>query len=70
MMKKFLIIICVLTIVSARAQFVVEKQDGNPVTVEGNLHFAKDVTGENWSVGETYDPAMNLSQIKGIEAQK
>lgn len=69
MMKKFLIIICVLTIVSARAQFVVEKQDGNPVTVEGNLHFVKDATGENWSVGETYDPAMDLSQIKGIEAQ-
>lgn len=70
MMKKFLLIICVLTIVTARAQFVVEKQDGSPVTVEGNLHFAKDATGENWSVGETYDPAMDLSQIKGIEAQK
>lgn len=58
-----------MTAVAARAQFVVEKQNGSPVTVEGNLHFAKDATGENWSVGETYDPAMDLSQIAGIEAQ-
>lgn len=49
-MKKFLLIsISVLTIVAARAQFVVEKQNGSPVVVDGNLHFAKDATGENWS---------------------
>ena len=59
-MKKFLLIICVLTIVTARAQFVVEKQDGSPVTVEGNLHFAKDATGENWSVGEKKEGTVNV----------
>lgn len=69
-MKKFLLIsISVLTIVAARAQFVVEKQNGSPVVIEGNLHFAKDATGENWSVGETYDPALDLSQINSIEVQ-
>lgn len=69
-MKKFLLIsISVLTIVAARAQFVVEKQNGSPVVVDGNLHFAKDATGENWSVGETYDPALDLSQINSIEVQ-
>lgn len=69
-MKKFLLsILCALTIVAVRAQFVVEKQDGTPVTVEGNLHFSKDATGENWSVGETYDPDLDLSLIGGIEAQ-
>lgn len=69
-MKKFLLIsISVLTIVAARAQFVVEKQNGSLVVVDGNLHFAKDATGENRSVGETYDPALDLSQINSIEAQ-
>lgn len=69
-MKKFLLsILCALTIVAVRAQFVVEKQDGTPVAVEGDLHFAKDAAGENWSVGETYDPDLDLSLIGSIEAK-
>ncbi len=69
-MKKFLLIICLMTIVSARAQFVVEKENGDKITLDGNLHFAKDASGENWSIGDSYDPEMDLSVIGNIQAKR
>lgn len=68
-MKKFLLIICLMTIVSARAQFVVEKQNGEKITIEGDLRFAKDASGENWSIGDSYDPELDLNAIGNIQAK-
>lgn len=50
----------------AAAQFVVTPKTGAPVQVTGNVSFSANADKTAWSVGESYDAALDLSQIESI----
>lgn len=50
----------------AAAQFVVTPKTGSPVQVTGNVSFSANADKTAWSVGESYDAALDLSQIESI----
>ncbi len=56
-MKKYLFLILLMAASTLHAQFIVEKQDGTTVLIEGDLHFIPNAEGKSWSVGTTYDAA-------------
>ena len=49
---------------TASAQFVVTPKEGEPTVVNGNISFS--AQGEEWSVGESFNPDMELSKIASI----
>lgn len=65
-MRNILIITLLALSATANAQFTVEMLDGNSVNIDGDVKFSQSADMESWSVGETYDPALELSLIKNI----
>lgn len=71
-MKK--IFLCAMALAAsyftADAQFVVTPKAGEPVNVEGDVVFSVSEDGASWSVGATYNSALDLSAIESISLAK
>lgn len=48
------------------AQFVVQKNDGSSHSIKGNVTFTKDLSSDNWAVGDVYDENLRLDKIHSI----
>ena len=50
----------------AEAQFIVTPKVGAPVEVSGNVLFSANADKTSWSIGDSYDSSLDLSQIASI----
>lgn len=51
---------------AANAQFVVTTNSGETTEINSNVTFSQNAAGNAWSVGDTYNSALDLSQISSI----
>lgn len=67
-MKKFILASLALMAASvwAHAQFVITPKTGTPVQMSGNISFSPNADKTAWSVGESYDATLDVSQIESI----
>ncbi len=66
-MKKItLAVAAMLTAVAANAQFTVTTENNTTQEIQGNVTFSTNAEGSAWSVGDTYNPDLDLSNIKSI----
>lgn len=51
---------------ATNAQFVVTTNSGETTEINSNVTFSQNAAGNAWSVGDTYNSALDLSQISSI----
>lgn len=66
-MKKLISTALALAVgITANAQFTVTLNNEATTNINGNVFFSQEEGTTNWSIGEEYNPDLDLSQIKSI----